>query len=60
MIDRRTIMTAALAAIAGHRLAHGTRMAQAGMSRITAYAFSFPGVGRRRYQARRIMPAGPS
>ena len=43
MIDRRTVMTAALTAIAGiasHRIA----MAQAGMSRITAYAFSFVGL----------------
>jgi glutathione peroxidase len=41
MIDRRTMMTAALAAIAG---AASSRQAsaQAGMSRITAYAFSFP------------------
>jgi len=41
MMNRRTIMTAALAALAG---AASTRvaMAQAGMSRITAYAFSFP------------------
>jgi glutathione peroxidase len=41
MIDRRTVMTAALAAIAG---AASTRLAlaQAPMSRITAYAFSFP------------------
>jgi glutathione peroxidase len=41
MIDRRTIITAALAAIAAPA---STRMAlaQAGVSRITAYAFSFP------------------
>src|SRR5512136_2208623 len=40
MIDRRTLITAALAAIAGPV---PTRAAeQAGMSRITAYAFSFP------------------
>src|SRR5260370_20418414 len=41
MMNRRTMMTAALAALAG---AASTRiaMAQAGMSRITAYAFSFP------------------
>jgi glutathione peroxidase len=40
MIDRRTMMTAALAAFAGGSEA----FAQAGMSRITAYAFSFPGL----------------
>jgi len=41
MIDRRTMMTAALTAIAG---IGSTRLAsaQAGMSRMTAYAFSFP------------------
>jgi glutathione peroxidase len=39
MIDRRTILTAALAAIAG--LA-STARAQPAISRITAYAFSFP------------------
>ena len=41
MIDRRTMMTAALAAVAtptSTRIA----LAQAAMSRITAYAFSFP------------------
>src|SRR3954470_9865746 len=38
MIDRRTLMTAALAAIAVPRIA----LAQAPMSRITAYGFSFP------------------
>ena len=43
MIDRRTVMTAALTAIAGIAL-HRTAMAQAGMSRITAYAFSFAGL----------------
>jgi glutathione peroxidase len=37
-IDRRTIITAALAAIAAPRIAS----AQASMSRITAYGFSFP------------------
>jgi glutathione peroxidase len=43
MIDRRTLMTAALAAFASG--AAGTQAsAQAGMSRITAYAFSFPGL----------------
>jgi glutathione peroxidase len=43
MINRRTVMTAALAAIAG---AASSRIAnaQAGMSRITAYAFSFGGL----------------
>jgi len=41
MIDRRTIFTAALAAIAGP-LSPRTVLAQAAMSRITAYAFSFP------------------
>jgi glutathione peroxidase len=40
MIDRRTILTAALAAATGP-LATGAERAQAGMSRITAYAFSF-------------------
>jgi glutathione peroxidase len=41
MIDRRTMLTAALAAIAGP-VPTRTVMAQAAMSRITAYAFSFP------------------
>jgi glutathione peroxidase len=41
MIDRRTMVTAALAAIAGPFSAR-TALAQAAMSRITAYAFSFP------------------
>jgi glutathione peroxidase len=41
MIDRRTILTAALAAIAGPVSTKAAR-AQAAMSRITAYAFSFP------------------
>jgi glutathione peroxidase len=41
MIDRRTILTAALAAIAGP-VSTRTAGAQAAMSRITAYAFSFP------------------
>ena len=41
MIDRRTLVTAALAAIAGPAVTRTAR-AQAGMSRITAYAFSFP------------------
>jgi glutathione peroxidase len=43
MIDRRTMMTAALAAIAGTASSRQA-LAQAGMSRITAYAFSFPGL----------------
>src|SRR6266404_3712957 len=41
MIDRRTILTAALAAIAAPA-ATGSALAQAAVSRITAYAFSFP------------------
>jgi glutathione peroxidase len=41
MIDRRTLLTAALAAIAGP-VSTKTARAQAAMSRITAYAFSFP------------------
>jgi glutathione peroxidase len=41
MIDRRIILTAALAAIAGP-ISTRTVRAQAAMSRITAYAFSFP------------------
>jgi len=41
MIDRRIIITAALAAIAG-RASTRAALAQAAMSRITAYAFSFP------------------
>jgi len=41
MIDRRTIVSAALAAIAGP-VAAWTARAQPMMSRITAYAFSFP------------------
>jgi glutathione peroxidase len=43
MIDRRTVMMAALAAVPG-MIASRQAMAQAGMSRITAYAFSFPGL----------------
>ena len=43
MIDRRTVMTVALTAIAG-MASQRTAMAQAGMSRITAYAFSFAGL----------------
>ena len=56
MIDRRTILTAALAAAAGPARDTGS-LAQAAMSRITAYAFSFPRPRRRRHQARRIQPA---
>ena len=41
MIDRRTILTAAMAAIAGPVSTRIAR-AQPAMSRITAYAFSFP------------------
>ncbi len=41
MIDRRTIVAAALAAIASPIVAQRA-MADAAMSRITAYAFSFP------------------
>jgi glutathione peroxidase len=41
MIDRRLIITAALAAIADPASTR-TALAQAAMSRITAYAFSFP------------------
>ena len=41
MIERRTVITAALAAIAG-AASPQTVLAQAAMSRITAYAFSFP------------------
>jgi glutathione peroxidase len=43
MMDRRSMMTAALAAIAGMASSRQS-LAQAGMSRITAYAFSFPGL----------------
>jgi glutathione peroxidase len=45
MIDRRTIVTAALAAIAAP-VSTRTALAQAAMSRITAYAFSFPALER--------------
>jgi glutathione peroxidase len=41
MMNRRTIITAALASIAG-AVSTRTALAQAAMSRITAYAFSFP------------------
>jgi glutathione peroxidase len=43
MIDRRTILTAALAVAAGPLATRAAR-AQAAMSRITAYAFSFRGL----------------
>jgi glutathione peroxidase len=43
MMNRRTMITAALSAIAG-AAAPRNAAAQAGMSRITAYAFSFPGL----------------
>jgi glutathione peroxidase len=41
MIDRRTMITAALAVVASP-ISTRTALAQAAMSRITAYAFSFP------------------
>src|SRR5258705_13358332 len=41
MIDRRTMITAALAVIATP-ISTRTALAQAAMSRLTAYAFSFP------------------
>src|ERR1700736_2599367 len=41
MINRRTILSAGLAAISG-RVVTRTASAQAAMSRMTAYAFSFP------------------
>src|SRR5258705_1228214 len=43
MIDRRTMITAALAAITTP-VSTRTVLAQAAMSRITAYVFSFPGL----------------
>jgi len=43
MMDRRSLMTAALATIAAVT-SNRQSLAQAGMSRITAYAFSFPGL----------------
>jgi glutathione peroxidase len=43
MIDRRTMMTTALAAIAGLASSRNAQ-AQAGMSRMTAYTFSFGGL----------------
>ena len=42
MIDRRTIFTAALAAIARPACDTDARWRKAAVSRITAYAFSFP------------------
>ena len=41
MFDRRTILAAALAAVAATAVT-GSALAQAAVSRITAYAFSFP------------------
>lgn len=41
MIDRRAMMTATLAAVAAAG-SHTRSLAQAGVSRMTAYAFSFP------------------
>jgi glutathione peroxidase len=41
MIDRRTLIAAALVAVAEPSCSR-TLQAQGGMSRITAYAFSFP------------------
>ena len=43
MMNRRSVVTGALAAIAAVAL-NRQSLAQAGMSRITAYAFSFPGL----------------
>src|SRR5881394_289391 len=43
MIDRRTVITAALTAFAGMASSRNAQ-AQAGMSRMTAYAFSFGGL----------------
>jgi glutathione peroxidase len=43
MIDRRTMTMALLAAVSGV-IASRQAVAQGGMSRITAYAFSFPGL----------------
>ena len=42
MIDRRTMLTTTLAAAIAGPASTRTAMAQAAMSRITAYAFSFP------------------
>jgi glutathione peroxidase len=44
MIDRRLVLTAALAAIAAPASTR-TALAETAMSRITAYAFSFPALG---------------
>jgi glutathione peroxidase len=44
MIDRRAMITAALATVASPASIR-TALAQAAMSRITAYAFSFPALG---------------
>src|SRR6059058_6005810 len=43
MIDRRSVLSVAPAAIAAV-ISNRQSLAQAGMSRITAYAFSFPGL----------------
>jgi len=43
MMDRRSMVTAGLAAIAAV-ISNSQSLAQTGMSRITAYAFSFPGL----------------
>ena len=43
MMNRRSVLSAALAAIAAVT-SNRRSLAQAGMSRITAYAFSFPGL----------------
>ncbi|MEH2542024.1 MULTISPECIES: glutathione peroxidase [unclassified Bradyrhizobium] len=43
MMDRRSVMTAALVAIASMASSRKS-LAQAAMSRVTAYAFSFPGL----------------
>ena len=43
MMDRRSVLSAALAAIAAVT-SNRQALAQAVMSRITAYAFSFPGL----------------
>ena len=43
MMDRRNVISAALAAIAAVA-SNRQSLAQAGMSRVTAYAFSFPGL----------------
>src|SRR5437879_13630438 len=43
MIERRSMVTGAMTALVGMAFSRNAR-AQAGMSRITAYAFSFPGL----------------